>query len=205
MKCDEFREKLDAFVDGNLSEDDKELMVEHMNECEECRLLYETELFLRKKLLKITPNPPSHSKLIAKVKARKEKRRRAQQIAFRVGMAFATLLVVAVISIRTVFNTRQAISAELPPAIVAPEDGDVVLPDEANIVLFVPDPRYQVDLKIDGEKMDIQDMAQTTGNVVVTYPPDIEPGYHYAEIEFYDPHNDQKIVQSAVFYVVGDQ
>ena len=73
MKCDEFREKLDAFVDGNLSEDDKKLMVEHMNECEECRLLYETELFLRKKLLKITPNPPSHSELIAKVRARKER------------------------------------------------------------------------------------------------------------------------------------
>ncbi len=205
MKCEEFREKLDAFVSGTLPEGEKEKMEEHMRECEECRTLYKMELFLRKELSEISPEPPSPLQFIKEVAAKRRAKQNLRRRAFQLGFAFATVMLIAVIAFKSLIGTKEAVSAELQPAIVTPADGDVVLPDEAGIVLFVPDPRYNVNLNIDGEPVDIKEVSQNNGNVIVAYPPEIEPGYHYAELECYDPVGEKKIVQSAVFYVVGEK
>ncbi len=204
MKCDEFRKKMDDFLDGKLGWDEAREMERHIEECEECRQLYLTELFLRKELKELTPDAPSAAELLRSVR-RKEARgkRSVPAFALRLGFGFAALVVIAFAASKTVLKTEQAVSAELPPAVVSPVDGDVVLPTEANIILFVPDPEYHVNVEIDGEPVEVNHIDR--GNVVVAYPPNIEPGYHYARIDFYNTRSKETITNSAVFYVVGDR
>lgn len=202
MTCREFREKLDDFLESRLPPDEERAMREHIEECPDCRAIYETELFLRDKLKAVSPTPPSPQQLMADVRGRMVRQKRHRRLV-QAGLALATLLIIAVTSVRVFFRAEPAVSAELPPALLMPSDGDVVLPGEANIVLFVPDPDYKVNIVIDDQPVEARDIHK--GNVIVAYPPNIEPGYHYARIDFYDSRNRQKITHQAVFYVVGDE
>lgn len=59
MKCKDFKRKISDYIDGYLSDDERKNFEEHISSCNECSILLNDLLFLKKELKRIEIPKPS--------------------------------------------------------------------------------------------------------------------------------------------------
>jgi len=128
MECRDMKEKLSAYLDGALPSEEKKLIKEHLNSCPQCGMalkeLKKTEEFVRN-LEEVEPPAWLTQKIMARVKAEEEKKRRIFQRLFyplhiKVPIEALATVLIAVIAVY-VFRAAEPEMKSLPvPPAVAP-------------------------------------------------------------------------------------
>ncbi len=207
MNCERFREKLLAFVRGELSDEERQEMEKHLHECPACRVEYEEELRIEKILKsvkRVSPPPELRFEILRSIAKKEAQKRRIRSI-LRLAPAIAAIVLILL----TVYFVKKTKPAELEAAtfqvdLLSPKDKGAYLPDEVRVLAAVyPERSYKFRVYLDGE--DVTDEAQKVDGTIIYVPNELEEGYHKVVVEVREPVTGAKVELDRVFYCFGGE
>jgi len=204
MKCIEVEEKIHELILGILGKDEENRILKHIEECENCRKIYERELRLEETLRKMPVVSPPLSLRYEILRRIETKRRFRVTPSLRWAPAFAAFVILVAIFLffkgkRVDVLEASAFQIEL----VMPKEGATFFTDNVKIVATLFPERENLEIEAYLDEMEISHLFERKDGVLIYTPTHVEEGYHRVQIMVRDPLSGELKELESVFYTIG--
>jgi len=197
MDCKETRSKIIEYLLGILEDNERRLLMEHIERCESCRIILRREKEIEEKLFNFPSYEPPRDLLPQIIGSLERKRSPLLEKFVPISIILTVFLVFTLILLKG--RGAHLSKPQFFVQLVSPRE-EVLLAEDFKILLtFYPDVEYEYVLYLDGS---ILQEGEGKGNLLLLIPPHQREGYHTLYVQVRNKKTMQTLEMRKDFYLV---